>query len=156
MTIISSFVFGAIGVSAPLMTIYLQELGASFSRISLILTSYAAILMLSNYGWGRISDWVGRRKPLIAGGLLSMSITVALLSRVPNDEWAWGVRILEGVSLAAYNTTSLALMGDLLASAGKRGQKIGLFRGIGSFAFAVGALMGGGLPIYIQQVMRYC
>ncbi|MEM7028401.1 MAG: MFS transporter [Chloroflexota bacterium] len=143
MTIISSLVFGAIGVSAPLMTIYLQELGASFSRISLILTSYAAILMVSNYAWGRLSDWIGRRKPLVVIGLFSVSIAFALLSRAPNDNWAWGIRILEGLSLAAYNTTSLALMGDLLASAGKRGQKIGIFRGIGSFAFAIGALLGG-------------
>lgn len=143
MTLISSLSFGAVGVSAPLMTIYLRDLGASFSRISLILTTYAAVLIISNYSWGRFADWLGRRRPLIMGGLFSVSLAFVLMSQVPNANWAWGVRIFEGVALAAVNTTSLALMGDLLTMAGKRGRNMGLFRGVGSFAFAVGAVSGG-------------
>jgi MFS family permease len=145
MTMISGLVFGAVGVSSPLMTLYLQSLGASFAQISLILTSVAAILMFSNYIWGRISDRIGRRKPLIVGGLGSMACAFMLLSQAPNANWAWGVRVFEGISMAAYLTTSLALMGDLLTSEGHRGRHMGIYRGIGSVAFAVGAVTGGRL-----------
>jgi MFS family permease len=145
LTVISSLVFSAVGISSPLMTLYLQALGAGFARISLILTSVAATLMVSNYIWGRVSDRLGRRKPLIIGGLASMALMFTLLSRAPNVNWAWGVRLLEGLSMAAYATTSLALMGDLISARGKRGRRMGFYRGIGSFSFAVGAVIGGRL-----------
>ncbi len=145
LTVISGLVFSAVGISSPLMTLYLQALGAGFARISLILTSVAATLMVSNYIWGRVSDRLGRRKPLIIGGLVSMALMFTLLSRAPNANWAWGVRLLEGLSMAAYATTSLALMGDLLSAQGKRGRRMGFYRGIGSFSFAVGAVIGGRL-----------
>ena len=58
---------------------------------------------------------------------------------------AWLVRLGEAASMAAYNTASLALMGDLLAERDRRGQRMGTYRGIGSLAFAGGALIGGRL-----------
>ena len=143
LTLISGLGFIAIGVSSPLMTLYLRDLGASYSQLSLILTTVSATAMVSNYVWGKISDRLRRRKPLIVGGLFFLALAFTLISQVPNANWAWGVRIFEGVSMAAYTTISLALMGDLLAHGGKRGRQMGIFRGVGSFAFAVGAVIGG-------------
>jgi len=145
LTVIIVLVYAAIGVSGPLLTLYLQSLGADYGRIALILATTAAVTLASSYGWGRLSDRLGRRKPLVVGGLAGGAVAYFLLSRALSFEAAWAVRLGEAGLLAAYATASLALMGDLLAKSGGRGQRMGLYRGAGSLAFAGGALIGGRL-----------
>jgi DHA1 family multidrug resistance protein-like MFS transporter len=150
LTVIIALVFAAMGMSSPLITLYLEGLGADYQHISLIMATAAAMALVSNYAWGRVSDWLGRRRPLIAGGLAGGAVAYALLSGVTSPNLAWAVRMWEAFSLAAYTTTSLALMGDLLAAqparaTTRRGMRMGTYRGIGSFAFAVGAVAGGNL-----------
>lgn len=136
-------VFAAIGISSPLITLFLEGLGASYAQIALILTAFSGTALASQYLWGRVSDRLGRRKPVLLAGLFGLSLAYALLSLAPTLSWAWATRVLEGASLAAYFTTSLALMGDLLALSGERGRRMGAYRGWGSLAFAVGAVAGG-------------
>jgi DHA1 family multidrug resistance protein-like MFS transporter len=150
LTIIIALVFAAMGMSSPLITLYLEGLGADYQHISLIMATAAAMALVSSYAWGRVSDWLGRRRPLIAGGLAGGAVAYALLSSVTSPNLAWAVRMWEALSLAAYTTTSLALMGDLLAAqpaqaTARRGMRMGTYRGIGSLAFAVGAVVGGNL-----------
>jgi MFS transporter, DHA1 family, tetracycline resistance protein len=141
--VIIALVFAAIGFSTPLVTLYLQGLGADYGQIALILATTAAVGLLSSYLWGRASDLLGRRKPLIVVGLAGLAGAYFLLSRVTSPTGAWAIRLGEAAFAAAYNTASLALVGDLLAGEGRRGQRMGIYRGIGSFAFAIGAFLGG-------------
>lgn len=145
LTVIIALVYAAVGIAMPLLTLYLQSLGADYARIALILATTAAVSLVSSALWGRLSDALGRRKPLVAGGLAGGAIAYFLLSQALSFEMAWGVRLFEAALLSAYATTSLAFMGDLLASRGGRGRRMGLYRGIGSFAFAIGAMIGGRL-----------
>jgi MFS transporter, PPP family, 3-phenylpropionic acid transporter len=145
LTIIIALVFAAIGISTPLVTLYLQSLGADYSRIAVILATTAAVSLVSSYFWGRASDVLGRRKPLIAGGLAGAAAAYFLLSQVTGFDGAWAVRLGEAAAMAAYSTASLALMGDLLSTSSARGKRMGTYRGIGSLAFAGGALIGGRL-----------
>jgi MFS family permease len=145
LTIIIALVYAAIGISSPLVTLYLQSLGADYSRIAIILATTAAVSLVSSYLWGRASDALGRRKPLIVGGLAGLAVAYLLLSQVTGFDGAWAVRLGEAAAMAAYSTASLALMGDLLSSRGGRGKRMGTYRGIGSLAFAGGALIGGRL-----------
>ena len=158
LTLISAIFYVAIGISSPLITIYLQDLGADFAQISLILASVTITMFFANYGWGWLSDRIGRRKPLLITGLVILAIAFFLLSRVPNGNYAWAARIFEGVGGAAYSTVSLALMGDLLESARQKGRSMGIFRGIGSFGFAIGAIIGGRLAdaTSIAQTLMVC
>lgn len=158
LTLISALFFVAIGISSPLITIYLQELGADFAQISLILASVTITMFFANYGWGWLSDRIGRRKPLLITGLLILATSFFLLSRVPSGNYAWAARIFEGVGGAAYSTVSLALMGDLLEAERQKGRSMGVFRGIGSFAFAIGAVFGGRLAdaTSIAQTLMVC
>jgi len=137
--------FATIGVSSPLISLYLQELGASYDRIALILASFAATSLLTNYLWGWLSDKTGRRKPLIVAGLVGLVVAYAWLSQARTVEEAWWAWVLEGACRAAYLTPSLALMGDLLAMGNRRGRRMGLYRGLGSLAFAAAAVVGGRL-----------
>jgi PPP family 3-phenylpropionic acid transporter len=72
---------------------------------------------------------------------LALSYLGIALSR----EWVWIIpfRMLEGLSLAAYSTGSLALVGDLLEDQGGRGRLMGLYRTFGSLAFSIAAISGG-------------
>ncbi len=143
LTLIFGLMYVTIGVGSPLMSLYLQDLGASYDHIALIMTSVAATALVSNYYWGRLSDKLGRRKPFLVGGLFTMILTYTALSRVPSANWAWPVLVLNGAALAAYTTPSLALIGDLLAGSGQRGRRMGIYRGVASLTFALGAVSGG-------------
>ncbi len=158
LTFVIGLVYLAIGFSSPLITLYLQELGASYFQISLILTTFSAVTLLSNYGWGRISDRFGRRKPILLFGLSGLAVVYFLLSRAPTANWAWAIRLMEGVAIAAYVTPSLALMGDLLQHQGRRGRRMGVYRGVASFMFAGGAFLGGRVAdaSSIRTVLSIC
>ena len=145
LTLVNLLAFVAIGISSPLLTLYLQALGADFALISVILTSVVVVALIGNYLWGRLADRLGRRKPLYIAGLLGVTLAYFWLSRAGSEEFAWAARLLDGASMAAVSTLGLTLMGDTLDTSNRRGRSMGLFRGLGSLAFAAGALMGGRL-----------
>jgi MFS family permease len=145
LTGISALFYVAVGISAPLITLYLESLGASYAQISLVLTSVVATSLLMNTVWGRLSDRLGRRKPLLIGGLIGMAAAYLLLSQAGSGAVAWAARVLEGACGAAFATLNLAIMGDALQDSEQRGRRMGIYRGIGSLAFALGAVIGGRL-----------
>ena len=154
--VINALFYASLGLTSPLLTLYLEWLGASYGRISLILTSSVAIVLLANHAWGRLSDRFGRRKPFFVAGLLLLVMAQLLLSGASSASWAWLVRTLEALGIAAFQTLGLTLIGDALArqeaathagggSITRSGRRMGLFRGVGSLAFAGAALLGGRL-----------
>jgi MFS family permease len=143
LTIISALCFVATGISSILTSLYLQSLGANFSQIAFIQSSVVITMLVASYLWGHLSDRLGRRKPMLIGGLTILAIAYFFLSQAPTSGWAWGARVFEGIGSAAYATLSLAMMGDLLEKEKQRGQRIGIWRGLGSLGFALGAISGG-------------
>ncbi len=91
LTAIIILVYAAIGVSGPLLTLYLQALGANYNRIAIILATTAAVTLASSYAWGRLSDQLGRRKPLVVGGLLGGAVAYLLLSQALSFEAACAI-----------------------------------------------------------------
>src|SRR5262245_9179911 len=143
LSIVFFLVYATTGATSPNLSIYLELLGSDYARISTILTTHAIVLMICSYLWGWFSDSLGRRKPLVVAGLFGMSLSSGLMAIAPSVGFAWGVRILDAVMMAAYATTSLAFLGDLLANSETRGQQMGTYRGLGSLAFALGAFAAG-------------
>ncbi|MEM7537119.1 MAG: MFS transporter [Chloroflexota bacterium] len=148
LTAISALAFVSIGITAPLTTIYFQSLGASYIQISWILTSFGIAVLVCNYGWGQLSDRLGKRKLFFIIGLCGIGVSALFMSQVPDANWAWGVRLQSGIFHAAYTTVGLALIGDILdhqeaQNPGRKGRSMGIYRGVGSLAFAIGATAGG-------------
>ena len=139
----NSFFFGAVGVMMPLLSLYLQELGADLALISIILTSAVGVALAGNFAWGWLADRTGRRKPFYIAGLLGMAVGYLWLSQANSIAMAWPARLLDGLGMAAVYTLGLTLAGDTLDTSTSKGRSIGLFRGLGSLAWAVGAFMGG-------------
>lgn len=158
LTIVLFLVFAASGATSPMLSLYLQSLGADYAHISAILTTYAVACLAASYVWGRLSDRLGRRKPLVVGGLWGGAFAFALLAAAPTATFAWGVRVLEAVAMTAYGTVSLAFMGDLLANNPARGRRMGSYRGFGSLSFSLGAFGGGSIIQFLgmRQVLALC
>jgi MFS family permease len=154
LTVAGGLAYVAVGISSPFMTLYLQSLGASYIQISLVLVSFVLTLLAFSQIWGWLSDRMGRRKLFVVGGLLGLAAAYAWLSAAPTLATAWSTRIVEGVAMAAYTTLSVAMIGDALAAdqhaTRHQGRQMGLYRGIGSLAFAAGSVVGGRLADQIS------
>src|SRR5215470_4045782 len=107
-------VYLATGLWSPLLAVYTSSLGADTAQIGLVLATFQATNLASQYWWGRLSDRLGRRKPLLLLGTAGLSAAYLGIASVDHYGWLFAVRAVEGVALAAYSTGSLALIGDLL------------------------------------------
>ncbi|MEN9937640.1 MAG: hypothetical protein RLZZ387_4219 [Chloroflexota bacterium] len=136
-------VFASSGTIAPLFANYMGSLGADTGQIGLVFATYQMASLASQYMWGRWSDRIGRRKPLVAIGTAGLGIAYLAAAAVDGYGWLFGVRALEGVAGAAYSTGALALIGDVLEDESQRGRLMGIYRMFGSLAFALAALGGG-------------
>jgi len=143
LTIVNLFAFVAVGISSPLLTIYLQSLGADFALISVILTTTIVVMLAGNAGWGWLADRLQRRKPLYIAALASVGAAYLWLGASDSVLMAWPSRLLDGLGMAGVATLGLTLMGDTLDTSTRKGRSMGLFRGLGSLAFAAGAFLGG-------------
>jgi MFS family permease len=139
----NSISFGTAGIFLPLITLYLQGLGADLALISIILTSSAVAALAGSYAWGRLADRVGRRKPFYIGGLAAAALGYIWLSQANSVGMAWSARLWDGLSVAAVGTVGLTMLGDTLASSPNKGRSMGLARGSASLVWALGALAGG-------------
>jgi MFS family permease len=138
-------VYMATGLWSPLIAVYTGSLGATTAQIGLVLATYQATALGSQYWWGRRSDRLGRRKPLLLLGTAGLGAAYLLIASVDQYRWLFAARMLEGVAMAGYTTGSLALIGDLLEDQAGRGRLMGTYRTFGSLAFAIAALSGGWL-----------
>lgn len=158
LTFVNFLAFIAIGINSPLLTLYLQGLGAGYALISLILTSTIVVALVSNPAWGWLADRLGRRKPLYIAGLAGAALGYFWLSAASNVALAWPARLLDALSMAGVSTLGLTLMGDTLDASRRKGRSMGFTRGLASLAFAAGAFAGGRLAdaFGISSVFLVC
>ena len=148
-------VYMATGLWSPLLAVYTRSLGAQTGQIGLVLATFQITNLASQYIWGRFSDRLGRRKPLLLLGTAGMALAYLGIASAGNYGWLFAARALEGVALSAYSTGSLALIGDLLEDQAGRGRLMGTYRTFGSLAFAIAALTGGWLADNISLRMPF-
>jgi MFS family permease len=141
--VVNCLFFGAVGIMMPLQSLYLQELGADLALISLMLTSSVVMALGGNFAWGWLADRTGRRKPFYIAGLAGAAAGYLWLSQAGSVAVAWPAMLLNGLGFAAVFTLGLTLAGDTLDTSSRKGRSIGLYRGLGSLAWAAGALVGG-------------
>lgn len=144
LTLISFILFMARGITGPINSLYMEALGANYVVIGVLGTVTALTSILFSYLWGRASDRTGSRKAYLAGGLAILALSHGLIAAAPQYQFLFPLLFLSAAAQAAYMTTSLALMGDLLEShTTKRGRRMGTYRGLGSLGFGLMAFVAG-------------
>ncbi|MDY6771166.1 MAG: MFS transporter [Candidatus Nanohaloarchaea archaeon] len=108
------------GFILPFITIYMHEvIGLSYSLIGLALAIRAAVNLGFKLFAGYLVDNVGRRKTMIAAGLLFISGYIAYLQAADFTGLLIAV-LLEGTGIGLFWPSSLAAISDLVDPAKKR------------------------------------
>lgn len=144
LTIVGFILFAAVGITAPINSLYAESLGASYIAIGVIGSVASLTTILFSAFWGHASDHLGQRKAFLVLGLGAVAASYGLRAVAPSYEYLYPISILAAIAMAAYSPTSLALMGDLLEQhPEKRGRRMGVYRGLGSLGFALTAFVSG-------------
>jgi MFS family permease len=153
LTLIVFLLFMARGVTGPLSSLYWRSLGASYLVIGLLGTVTAVVAIVASPLWGRASDRLGKRKLFLVGGLGVLSLCYGLIARANSAAVLFPIQALAVAAQAAYDTASLALIGDWMEHAQKRsgrsdgvgsaGRRIGTYRGLASLGFGAMAFVSG-------------
>ncbi|MGC9521794.1 MAG: MFS transporter [Anaerolineae bacterium] len=160
LTVIAFLLFMARGMTGPLSSLYWRSLGASYLAIGLLGTVTSITAIVASYVWGRASDRLGQRRGFLLVGLGGLALCFGLLSAVSGTAVLFPLYAAVAVAQAAYDTASLALMGDWLEVEGRRrdgsgqgdrvrpsrsGRRMGIYRGLGSLGFGVTAFVSGSI-----------
>lgn len=146
MTIITFVVFMSAGITGPVSSLYVSSLGANYVEIGLLGTVTSLTVIIFGFVWGQASDRLGGRKAFLVAGLAAQALITSLIAVAPSYQYLFPLRALGAVALAAYATSSLALMGDLLEQrTTSRGRRMGIYRGLGSLGFGLMAFVSGSI-----------
>lgn len=89
---------------------------------------------------GRLSDWVGRRKVFVIGGLVVLGV-VNLTFVVATTYWhLFLLRVVQGLAAAFTITASLAIVNEL-SDSGSRGGNMGVYNSFRLIGFGTGPLL---------------
>jgi MFS family permease len=103
---------------------YVQHIGGDAAQLGLAFALLSLTALAARPGVGWLVDRWGR-KPVLLTGALIFSLS-PLLYAWSSSLWPFmAVRVLHGVSIAAFSTAYLTIVGDL-APAARRGEAVGL------------------------------
>jgi MFS family permease len=140
-------------VPTPLYAIYQARDGFATFLITVIFASYAVGVMASLYLAGHVSDWLGRRRIILAAIVIELLAAVVFLvwPEVPGLLIA---RFISGVGVGALTATATAHLGELRAIAkpgegGRTSSTVSSFVNIGGLA--LGPLIAGFLAQWVAE-----
>jgi MFS family permease len=139
----------AIGTATPIVPLYAASLGASWTDIGLLGTSWGITLMLLAFVGGRLSDRYGRKPLLVASGILSVVVALLYLASSTVLQVIL-IRIVEGAAWALFWPTVEALATEIVQPTAA-GRAIGIATATYGVAFAASSLMGG----YLTSLLGY-
>jgi ACDE family multidrug resistance protein len=134
--------FMGIGLVDPILKPIADELGAGPSQVSLLFTSYLAVMGVAMLGTGWVSSRVGAKRTLLIG--LALIIVGAALAG--SQDTVGGIvafRALWGLGNALFIATALATIVN--AASGSVKQAIILYEAALGVGIATGPLLGGWL-----------
>jgi len=133
-------VFMGIGVVSPILPTLALELGGSPAQVSLLFTSYMAVMGLAMVATGWISSRIGMRTTLLVG-----LAVIALAALGSSLSWTVGqivgFRAGWGLGNALFVATSLAAI--VAAMPGERSRAITFYEAAVGAGIATGPLLGG-------------
>ena len=134
--------FMGIGLVDPILKPIADELGAGPSEVSLLFTSYMAVMGIAMLGTGWVSSRIGAKWTLLAG-LALIIIGSAAAGMQDGVAGIVAFRALWGLGNALFIATALATI--VRAATGSVGQAIILYEAALGLGIAAGPLLGGWL-----------
>ncbi|MEO7131743.1 MAG: MFS transporter, partial [Dermatophilaceae bacterium] len=134
--------FMGIGLVDPILKPIADQLGASPSQVSLLFTSYMAVMGIAMLGTGWVSSRVGAKRTLLLG-LTFIIIGAGFAGSQDTVNGIVAFRALWGLGNALFIATALATIVN--ASAGSVKQAIILYEAALGVGIAAGPLLGGWL-----------
>jgi MFS family permease len=134
--------FMGIGLVDPILKPIADQLGAGPSQVSLLFTSYMAVMGIAMLGTGWVSSRIGAKRTL----LLGLVLIIAGSAFAGMQDTVGGIvafRALWGLGNALFIATALATIVN--AAAGSVGQAIVLYEAALGVGIAAGPLLGGWL-----------
>jgi MFS family permease len=134
--------FMGIGLVDPILKPIADELGAGPSQVSLLFTSYLAVMGIAMLGTGWVSSRVGAKRTL----LLGLALIIVGAAFAGSQDTVGGIvafRALWGLGNALFIATALATIVN--AAAGSVKQAIILYEAALGVGIATGPLLGGWL-----------
>lgn len=89
-------------VYVPILSPYLEELGASYTIAGIVLGSYGLMQIILRLPFGITSDKLRRRKPFVLLGMLCATLSCVSLASSETVGWALAGRILSGISASTW------------------------------------------------------
>ena len=134
--------FMGIGLVDPILQPIAHDLGATPSQVSLLFTSYMAVMGVAMLATGWVSSRVGAKRTLLLG-LLVIIVGAGLAGTQDSVNGIVAFRALWGLGNALFIATALSTI--VSAAAGSVGQAIVLYEAALGVGIASGPLLGGWL-----------
>jgi MFS family permease len=126
---------------------YMGSFGSSMTAIGLVIGSLAIAEVLLKTPFGMLSDRVGKLKLMLGG--LALLVAVSLLFPLVHDTAAlFAIRFMQGVAIAAFSTTSTAMVADLFSD--RKGEAMGTYNSLKGAGYALGPILGGLVTQYLD------
>jgi MFS family permease len=138
-------------VPTPLYVLYQARDGFATFLVTAIFAAYAIGVMASLYLAGHVSDWLGRRRVILAAVVIELLAAVLFLAW-PEVPGLFVARFVSGVGVGALTATATAHLSELRAVArpeesGRTSNTVSSFVNIGGLGF--GPLIAGFLAQYV-------
>ncbi len=124
----------------PMLPVYIRHLGGSIALAGLVMASFFAAGVLSQYPVGRVADRVGRR-PVLVGGLVVYGVASLSFLLPISAHAAIAFRSLQGVGAGAATVAALAMVSGSV-SPSRRGRAFAALYAGELAGMAVGPLVG--------------
>ncbi|MCF6376300.1 MFS transporter [Nocardioides KLBMP 9356] len=144
-SVLLGLLFGLAGMGSSSAAVTLPllgpDLGVGAGLAAWTISLYVLMLAVTTALYGRISDLVGVRAPLLAG-LVLMSVGALVAAIAPTFEVLLGARVLQGAGAAAVPTLGVAVL-SARYSGEVRGFAFGRLAGVAAAVSCLGPLVGG-------------
>ncbi|MCL4078863.1 MFS transporter [Coriobacteriia bacterium Es71-Z0120] len=125
----------------PVLPLFLTNvIGAPVAAIGLIESLAEATAAIAKVFSGRLSDRVGKRRPLVLIGYSLSNLVKPALALVPSWPWALALRVTDRLGKGVRTAPRDALIADYAPEA-KRGEAFGLHRAMDTIGAAIGPLI---------------
>jgi MFS family permease len=143
--LLMGLLFGLTGLGSASAAVVLpllgRDLGIDVGHASWTISLYALVLAVATPAYGRLSDLVGVRLPLLVGVCL-MSLGALLAAAAPSYAVLLAARVLQGAGAAAMPTLTVAAVIHRYDGAA-RALALGRLAGVTAALSSVGPLVGG-------------